>query len=84
LSVIIPYGYLKYQLWSITQSRGSAGKKFLIVRHTDKQGELSQHQTLSQKRAAAVTSSLVSKYGVPSGNVIPVGRHGGTSGPEYL
>lgn len=53
--------------------KAAKGKKFLIVGHTDNQGELSHNQTLSQKRAAAVTSALVSKYGVPSGNVIPVG-----------
>lgn len=53
--------------------KAAGGKKFLIVGHTDNQGEFAHNQTLSQKRAAAVTSALTGKYGVPSGSVIPVG-----------
>jgi len=53
--------------------KSAGGKKFMIVGHTDNQGDFGHNQTLSQKRAAAVTSALTSKYGVPSGNVIPVG-----------
>lgn len=49
------------------------GRKFLIVGHTDNQGEYGHNQTLSQKRAAAVTAELTSKYGVSAGSVIPVG-----------
>ena len=53
--------------------KGSAGQKFLIVGHTDNAGNFAHNQTLSQKRAAAVTAALTSKYGVPAASVIPVG-----------
>ncbi|CAN5777361.1 OmpA family protein [soil metagenome] len=52
---------------------GSPGKKFLIVGHTDNVGDYTHNQTLSSKRAAAVTTELTSKYKVPAASVIPVG-----------
>ena len=47
--------------------------RYLIVGHTDNQGEYEHNQALSQKRAAAVTSALIKDYGVSSGDIIPVG-----------
>jgi outer membrane protein OmpA-like peptidoglycan-associated protein len=49
------------------------GGRYLIVGHTDSQGDYSHNQTLSQKRAAAVTAALVGQHGVPSDSVVPVG-----------
>lgn len=51
----------------------NAGRKFLIVGHTDNAGDFAHNQALSQKRAAAVTAALTGKYGIPSASVIPVG-----------
>ncbi len=51
----------------------SSGKKFLIVGHTDNVGDYAHNQALSQKRAAAVTTALSGKYGVPADRLIPVG-----------
>ncbi len=52
----------------------SGGKgTYLIVGHTDNQGDLSYNQTLSLKRATAVTAALTSEYKIPAGRVIPVG-----------
>lgn len=53
--------------------KAGKGRKFLIVGHTDNQGDLSHNQGLSQKRAAAVTSALTSRYGVSPDSVVPVG-----------
>lgn len=47
--------------------------RYLIVGHTDNQGEYEHNQALSQKRAAAVTSALIKDYGVSSSDIIPVG-----------
>ncbi|HVF72388.1 MAG TPA: OmpA family protein [Chthoniobacterales bacterium] len=49
------------------------GGKYLIVGHTDNQGDLTHNQALSQKRAAAVTAALSGQYGIPAGNLIAVG-----------
>lgn len=56
---------------AITNS--TSGKKFLIVGHTDNVGDYAHNQALSQKRAAAVTTALSSKYGVSADRLIPVG-----------
>ena len=53
--------------------KASAGKKFLIVGHTDNVGDFAHNQALSQKRAAAVTEALISSHGVPASSIIPVG-----------
>lgn len=53
--------------------KAGQGRKFLIVGHTDNQGELGHNQALSQKRATAVTTALISSHGVSAGSVIPVG-----------
>lgn len=53
--------------------KAGAGRKFLIVGHTDNVGEFSHNQALSQKRAASVTAALISNYGIPSASIIPVG-----------
>lgn len=49
------------------------GRKFLIVGHTDNTGDYGRNQTLSQKRAAAVTAELSQRYGIPAASLIPVG-----------
>ncbi|WP_338288901.1 OmpA family protein [Luteolibacter sp. LG18] len=49
------------------------GGRYLIVGHTDNQGEYAHNQTLSMKRAAAVTAALSSQYGIPSASLVPVG-----------
>ncbi|HEX8490940.1 MAG TPA: OmpA family protein [Chthoniobacterales bacterium] len=49
------------------------GGRFLIVGHTDNQGDLKHNQTLSQKRADAVTAALSKQYGISAANLIPVG-----------
>lgn len=54
---------------AITGGKGT----YLIVGHTDNQGDLSYNQTLSLKRATAVTAALTSEYKIPAGRVIPVG-----------
>lgn len=46
---------------------------YLIVGHTDNQGDLSYNQTLSLKRATAVTAELTSKYKIPAEKILPVG-----------
>lgn len=49
------------------------GGRYLIVGHTDNQGDYAHNQTLSTKRAAAVTAALAKEYGIDSANLIPVG-----------
>lgn len=49
------------------------GGQYLIVGHTDNQGDLKHNQTLSQKRAAAVTAALTSQHGISAHNLIAVG-----------
>ena len=49
------------------------GKKFLIVGHTDNQGAFEHNQTLSAKRARAVTDALTKEHGLPATSVVPVG-----------
>lgn len=52
----------------------SAGKgTYLIVGHTDNQGDLNYNQTLSLKRATAVTAALTGEYKIPADRIIPVG-----------
>lgn len=51
----------------------SAGRRFLIVGHTDNVGDYAHNQALSQRRAAAVTAELARKHGVPATSLIPVG-----------
>lgn len=46
---------------------------YLIVGHTDNQGDLSYNQALSLKRATAVTAALTSQFKIPADRVIPVG-----------
>ena len=50
-----------------------AGKKFLIVGHTDNQGAFEYNQTLSARRAKAVTEALARDYGLAPGSVVSVG-----------
>ena len=50
-----------------------AGKKFLIVGHTDNQGEFGYNLGLSTKRAKAVVEALARDYGLAPGSVISVG-----------
>lgn len=52
----------------------NAGKgTYLIVGHTDNQGDLNYNQTLSLKRATAVTAALTGEYKISADRVIPVG-----------
>lgn len=53
--------------------KDNAGRKFLIVGHTDNAGDFAHNQALSQKRAAAVTAALTGRFGVPAASIIPVG-----------
>ncbi|GGZ98311.1 membrane protein [Arenicella chitinivorans] len=41
-------------------------RQFFVVGHTDSQGSFSHNQSLSERRANAVVSALVTDYGVPS------------------
>ena len=50
-----------------------AGKKFLIVGHTDNQGAFEYNQALSARRAKAVTEVLGRDYGLAAGSIVPVG-----------
>jgi OmpA-OmpF porin, OOP family len=54
---------------AITSGSGT----YLIVGHTDNQGDLSYNQALSLKRATAVTAALTGQYKIPAAKVIPVG-----------
>ncbi len=54
---------------AITSGKGT----YLIVGHTDNQGDLNYNQTLSLKRATAVTAALTSEYKIPAERVLPVG-----------
>lgn len=47
--------------------------RYLIVGHTDNQGDFAHNQALSQKRATAVTAALTSQFGVPAARLIAVG-----------
>ena len=49
------------------------GGRYLIVGHTDNQGDFKHNQALSQKRAAAVVAALTSQYGISATNLIAVG-----------
>ncbi len=51
----------------------SGGGRYLIVGHTDNQGDYAHNQALSLRRAKAVTAALTSQYGVEAANVIAVG-----------
>ena len=50
-----------------------AGKKFLIVGHTDNQGEFGYNLSLSTRRAKAVVEALARDYGLQPSSVISVG-----------
>ncbi len=54
---------------AITSGSGT----YLIVGHTDNQGDLSYNQSLSLKRATAVTAALIEQHKIPTAKVIPVG-----------
>lgn len=54
---------------AITSGKGT----YLIVGHTDNQGDLNYNQTLSLKRATAVTAVLTSEYKIPADRILPVG-----------
>jgi OOP family OmpA-OmpF porin len=57
----------------IAKAINSGKGTYLIVGHTDNQGDLSYNQTLSLKRATAVTAELTSKYKIPAEKILPVG-----------
>jgi OOP family OmpA-OmpF porin len=60
-------------LQEIAKAISSGKGTYLIVGHTDNEGDLSYNQTLSLKRATAVTAALTSEYQIPAEKVIPVG-----------
>lgn len=49
------------------------GQTFMIAGHTDAKGGDAANQRLSERRADAVKSFLVQKYGIPASNLITVG-----------
>jgi len=49
--------------------KANASQKYYIVGHTDNVGSLVANQTLSEKRAKAVVTALVSKYGVSASQI---------------
>jgi OOP family OmpA-OmpF porin len=53
--------------------RVTAGKRFLIVGHTDNQGGLEYNSSLSKRRAEAVVNALTKQYGVNAQAIFPVG-----------
>lgn len=52
--------------------KGGSGR-YLIVGHTDNQGDFDHNQSLSLARAKAVTTALVKDQGISATQVIPVG-----------
>jgi outer membrane protein OmpA-like peptidoglycan-associated protein len=48
-------------------------QKFLIVGHTDNQGNLDYNVELSRRRAVAVVTALTTRHGIHPTQVIPVG-----------
>ncbi|MGV7031994.1 OmpA family protein [Methylobacterium symbioticum] len=54
-------------------SAGMRGQTFMIAGHTDARGGDAANQRLSERRADAVKSFLVQKYGIPAANLITVG-----------
>lgn len=53
--------------------RTHAGKKFLVVGHTDNTGSFQSNIKLSQNRAASVIQMLVSKHQIPEASLMPFG-----------
>jgi outer membrane protein OmpA-like peptidoglycan-associated protein len=53
--------------------KANEGQEFLVVGHTDNQGQLPYNQDLSQRRAAAVTAALTKEYGIPAKQLTPLG-----------
>lgn len=49
------------------------GGRYLIVGHTDNQGDFDHNQALSMRRAKAVTAALSGQYGIESASLVPVG-----------
>ena len=53
--------------------KGNPSLKVYVVGHTDNVGGLAANIDLSKRRAAAVVLSLITKYGVPAGQLQPYG-----------
>ncbi len=53
--------------------KANPDSKYLVVGHTDNQGEVDYNQGLSQRRAAAVTAALTKEYGIPKAQLTPLG-----------
>jgi outer membrane protein OmpA-like peptidoglycan-associated protein len=53
--------------------KANAGLKVCVVGHTDMVGDLATNVTLSQARAQAVVSALVSQHGIVGSRLIPFG-----------
>lgn len=59
------------EIAKLLQSR--AKLNVLVVGHTDAVGSFDSNRTLSQRRAEAIVASLVSKHGIDSKRLFPVG-----------
>jgi outer membrane protein OmpA-like peptidoglycan-associated protein len=46
---------------------------FLLAGHTDAKGGVEYNLTLSERRAEAVKKFLSEKFGIPAGNLVPIG-----------
>jgi len=53
--------------------RDSSTRKLLVVGHTDNVGSFAFNTDLSQRRAAAVVTALVTRYGIGKDRLTPVG-----------
>lgn len=51
----------------------AGGGRYLIVGHTDNQGDFAHNQALSNRRAVAVTTALIERHKIPAADLIPVG-----------
>jgi OmpA-OmpF porin, OOP family len=51
----------------------SSPRKRLVVGHTDNVGSVAFNMDLSQRRAAAVVTALITRYGISKERLIPVG-----------
>jgi outer membrane protein OmpA-like peptidoglycan-associated protein len=60
----------------------TTGKRYLIVGHTDNQGQFAHNAELSKRRAEAVVNALRKQYDVNAQAVVPVGRHGRSDRPN--
>lgn len=63
----------KESLAEMAKAIQAGSGSYLVVGHTDSQGDFAHNQNLSKRRAEAVAAALTKEFGVPAGRVIPVG-----------